>query len=83
MLPDGHGLMWGYVGQTYFTTTDGGSSWHDIRPTGGGSAVTYSAWLTSDQSGFALTRYVGPFTLIHTADGGRSWQLIQRFPEKR
>jgi len=65
---------WGFAqGRDHFRTRDGGISWEKIK------SVTWSGEFSfiSTQEGWAVARDGEDIALVHTADGGRTYQIIK------
>ena len=80
-LDDGHGWRWHYNFADLFSSTDGGTSWHDLGPVSGGNVLVEDVWFVSDTDGFALVwRANGSTRLLASRDGGDSWSGVVPFP---
>ncbi len=60
------------LGQEIYLTKDGGHSWHYVN------SVAWDAQFSfvDTQNGWAIARQEQMNTLVHTSDGGKSWQKI-------
>ena len=79
MLPNAAGFRWGGSFSRYQSTGDGGATWHTAGTIEPGDALTFSVWLTSDTSGYALILH-NQYELFRTDDFGRTWHLTTPFP---
>ncbi len=77
-LPDGHGWLWEGRGWL-LATTDGGRAWRRSPITQADTTAAQSAVLLDDRIGYVLLRGCA-VRLIRTADGGRKWQTVKRWP---
>ncbi len=76
-LPDGRGWLWEDRGWL-LTSSDGGAHWRKAAITQADEVAATSATLLGDKLGFVLLRGC-TVRLVRTSDGGRSWQLLERW----
>ena len=77
--PQGHGLLWESRGLLYLTR-DGGRHWKTLGVVKPELDFGLSAAMLSKTRAFVLLEREGNYRLLATADGGRSWSVVQRWP---
>jgi photosystem II stability/assembly factor-like uncharacterized protein len=60
------------LGQNIYQTQDGGATWTMVK------TVTWNGQFSfvDEQNGWAVARSDGEIALVHTTDGGQSWEII-------
>jgi photosystem II stability/assembly factor-like uncharacterized protein len=77
--PQGYGLLWESRG-TLDLTRDGGRHWKALAVAEPELDFGLSAVMLSETRALVLLEREGNYRLLATADGGRSWTVVQRWP---